>query len=122
MKNNLLQNMKSGFANVKELFGIFLSDDGDIVDTYDLYINSSDRSLAETAKQLKIIEEEQEASRLSLLGSKEKSISKKRPSSKELKKNFKSENKVSKEKTTKSRSSHRKRTGDDHILDKQPEK
>ena len=118
--NNLLQNMKSGFANVKELFGIFLSDDGDTVDTYDLYINSSDRSLAETAKQLKILEEEQEANRLTLFGSKEKTISKKRPSSKDLKKNLKSETKVVN--SIKSRSSHRKKTGDDHILDKQPEK
>ena len=116
--NNLLQNMKSGFANVKELFGIFLSDDDDIVDSYDMYINSNDRGLSETAKQLKIIEQEQENNRLDLLELKSKS--KKIVQKKELKKNLKSETEI---KPTKSnRSSQKKRTGDDHIKDKQPEK
>ena len=65
--SNIIQNMKSGFANMKELFGIMLSDDTN-EDNYDLYINGQDTALAQTAQELKDIEEEQEKKRLSLFG------------------------------------------------------
>ena len=69
---NILQNVKSGFANFKELFGILLSDEKEEENNYDLYINGDDRSLALVAKELKEIEEEQETKRLSLFGIKNK--------------------------------------------------
>ena len=46
---NIIQNMKSGFANMKELFGIMLSDDTN-ENNYDLYINGQNATLAKTAQ------------------------------------------------------------------------
>ena len=103
---------------MKELFGIFLSDDNDVVDTYDLYINSSDKNLAQTAIQLKTIEEDQESKRLALFES--KIVKRKILQKNDIKKNIKTETNINVSKT--SRSSHKKKTGDDHIKDKQPEK
>lgn len=67
--NHILQNMKSGFANMKELFGIFLSNDDNNEDGYDIYINSEDLDVSKTAQELKEIEQEQETKRLSLFNS-----------------------------------------------------
>lgn len=78
--NNILQNMKSGFANIKEIFGIILSDD-DTNEGYDLYINSSNADIAQTAQLLKNIENEQEQKRFSLFTAK--------TVKKDVKKNFK---------------------------------
>ena len=74
--NSLLQNVKSGFASIKELFGIFLSDEKDETNNYDLYINSSDSSLSQTAQELKTLEEEQETKRLSLFNEVKTKVSK----------------------------------------------
>ena len=52
--NHIFQNMKSGFANMKELFGIFLSvDDYSDDDCYSKYINSNDSNLSKQASLLK---------------------------------------------------------------------
>lgn len=67
--SNIIQNVKSGFATLKELFGIFLNDDANI-EGYDIYINSSNKDLSETAQVLKQLEEEQETKRFSFLNSK----------------------------------------------------
>lgn len=64
--NSLLQNVKSGFANIKELFGIFLSDENNQKDDYDLYIKSEDLDISQTAQELKTLEEQQESDRLSI--------------------------------------------------------
>lgn len=77
--NHILQNVKLGFDNMKELFGIFLSNDDYSENNYDLYINSADLNIAKTAQELKKIEEIQESKRLSILGS----ISKKRNNKKQ---------------------------------------
>ena len=70
--------MKSGFANIKELFGIILSVD-DTNEGYDLYINSKDSNISETAQLLKNIEQEQEQNRyVSFFTSKVKKDSKKK--------------------------------------------
>ena len=69
--------MKSGFANIKDLFGIILNDDAQN-EGYDLYINSTDESISETAQMLKQIEEEQESKRFSIFSPKQpKKVSKK---------------------------------------------
>ena len=62
--SSIIQNVKSGFANMKELFRILLSDDIEKND-YDSYINGNDKDLAQTAQELKELEEKQEAKRLS---------------------------------------------------------
>lgn len=67
--NNIIQNMKSGFASIKELFGIILSDDND-TEGYDLYINSTNVDIAQTAQMLQNIENEQEQKRFSLFSPK----------------------------------------------------
>ena len=74
--SNFIQNVKSGFANMKELLGIILSDDTNN-DGYDLYINSTDTNLAKTAQLLKQLEEEQESKRFSLFTKTQKKDSKK---------------------------------------------
>ena len=66
---------------MKELFGIFLNDDANI-EGYDIYINSSNKDISETAQVLKQLEKEQETKRFSIFNSK--------PSKKDSKKNFKS--------------------------------
>lgn len=76
--NNIIQNMKSGFANIKELFGIILSDYNDN-EGYDLYISSTDVDIAQTAQMLQNIEKEQEQKRFSLFS----------PTKVKAKKNFK---------------------------------
>lgn len=76
----ILQSVKSGFSNIKEIFEIFLSDN-DNNEGYDLYINSSDQDIAKTAKLLQILEPEQEQKRFSL-------FSTNKESKKEIKKNF----------------------------------
>ena len=50
--NHILQNVKSGFANMKELFGIFISVDENS-DGYDLYINSKDTELSQPKRSTK---------------------------------------------------------------------
>ncbi len=63
--SNIIQNVKSGFANIKELLGIFLNNDANY-EGYDLYINSSDERISQTAQVLKQLEEEQEHKRFSI--------------------------------------------------------
>ena len=64
-----IQNLKSGFVNMKELFKVMLSDDSTKeIDSYDLYINGKDQTIAKTAEALKAIEEMQEANRMSFFG------------------------------------------------------
>ena len=46
--NKILQNMKSGFDNIKELIGILINDEADTAG-YDIYMNSNDKDLAKTA-------------------------------------------------------------------------
>lgn len=65
----ILQSVKSGFSNIKEIFETFLSDN-DNNEGYDLYINSSDQDIAKTAKLLQILEPEQEQKRFLLFSSK----------------------------------------------------
>lgn len=66
-----IQNLKSGFVNMKELFKVMLSDDSTKeIDSYDLYINGKDQTIAKTAEALKAIEEMQEANRMSFFGMK----------------------------------------------------
>lgn len=62
----ILQNVKLGFANIKELLGIIVGDDTNN-EGYDLYIKSEDPEIANTAKNLKEAEEIQEANRFSIL-------------------------------------------------------
>lgn len=98
--NHILQNVKSGFANMKELFGIFISVDENS-DGYDLYINSKDTELSQIAGELKCIEQQQESKRFSLLSDKQPKRS--------TKKNFKSSP------SAKGKSSHKKILNDEHI-------
>lgn len=98
--NHILQNVKSGFANMKELFGIFISVDENS-DGYDLYINNKDTELSQIAGELKCIEQQQESKRFSLLSDKQPKRS--------TKKNFKSSP------STKGKSSHKKISNDEHI-------
>ena len=51
---------------MKELLCVLLNDDVENKNDYDSYINGDDKSLAETAQQLKDLEEKQEAKRLTL--------------------------------------------------------
>ena len=51
---------------MKELLCVLINDDVENKNDYDSYINGDDRSLAETAQQLKDLEEKQEAKRLTL--------------------------------------------------------
>lgn len=101
--NHILQNVKSGFANMKELFGIFISVDENS-DGYDLYINSKDTELSQIAGELKCIEQQQESKRFSLFSDKQS-----RRSTKSTKKNFKSSP------SAKGKSSHKKILNDEHI-------
>ena len=68
--SNIIQNVKSGFANIKELFGIILSDEHNN-EGYDLYINSSDEDISKIAQTLKKLEEEQESKRFAILVAKQ---------------------------------------------------
>lgn len=105
--SNIIQNMKSGFANIKELFGIILSDDTNN-QGYDLYINSSDEGISETAQMLKQLEEEQESKRFSIFSTKQPK--------KDSKKKFKSD-------VEKKQSSRNIISSDVHLLeDIEPEK
>lgn len=84
--SHILQNVKSGFANMSELLGIFLSIDENN-DGYDLYINSEDTELSQIAEELKMVEEQQESNRLSLFTAKKQRTN---SNAKTTKKNFKS--------------------------------
>lgn len=80
--NKIMQNIKSGFGNIKELIGIFIDDEDSNQEGYDIYMNSSDMELAHTAMLLQSLEHEQEKKRFSLFKTKE---SKKQ----QVKKNYK---------------------------------
>ncbi len=54
----LLQNVKSGFANFKDLFKIFLENSDE--DNYDIYINGSDLETSKIAQELLNAEQSQE--------------------------------------------------------------
>ena len=54
----VLQNVKSGFANFKDLFKIFLENNDE--DNYDMYINSSDVETSRIAQELLNAEQAQE--------------------------------------------------------------
>ncbi len=84
--SHILQNVKSGFANMSELFGIFLRVDENS-DSYDLYINGKDTELSQIAEELKVVEEQQESNRLSLFTARKQRTS---SNTKVAKKNFKS--------------------------------
>jgi len=81
---------------MKELFGIILSDDANN-EGYDLYINSTDENIAETAQLLKQLEEEQESKRFSIFSSKQpkKDSKKKLKSVTNLPENESSQNTIS---------------------------
>lgn len=101
--NHILQNVKSGFANMKELVGIFLNVDENS-DGYDRYINGNDIELSQIAGELKCIEQQQESKRFSLLSDKQP-----KRSTRSTKKNFKSSP------SAKGKSSHKKISNDEHI-------
>ena len=101
--SHILQNVKSGFANMKELFGIFISVDENS-DGYDLYINSKDTELSQIAGELKSIELQQESKRFSILADKQP-----KRSTRTTKKNFKSSP------SDKNGASHKKISNDEHI-------
>ena len=63
--NKLIQNMKMGFDNIKELIGIFINDESNDQD-YNIYLNSENSELAKTAMLLQSLEHEQEEKRFSL--------------------------------------------------------
>lgn len=92
--SNIIQNVKSGFANIKELFGIILSDDTNN-EGYDLYINSSDENIAETAQMLKQLEEEQESKRFSIFSTKQPKKDSKKKFKSVIEKNDSSQNIIS---------------------------
>lgn len=76
--NKIIQNMKSGFANIKATIEIMLSVDNSS-ENYDIYINSKNEDISQTAILLKNFEEEQESKRLSIFSfniGKEKKTSK----------------------------------------------
>lgn len=74
----IFQNLKSGFANIKELLSTMLGDEtSGIENNYDVYINSRDVAIARTARELKQIEEEQETKRLSIFTLNKRSTKKK---------------------------------------------
>lgn len=101
--NHILQNVKLGFANMKELVGIFLSVDENS-DSYDRYINGNDMELSQIARELKASEEKQETRIFSFFTDKSQSKSRKN-----TKKNFKSSP------STKNHSSHKEVSIDEHI-------
>lgn len=101
--NHILQNVKSGFANMKELVGIFLSVDENS-DGYDIYINGNDMELSQIARVLKDSEEKQETRIFSFFTDNRQSKSRKN-----TKKNFKSNP------STKNNSSHKEVSSDKHI-------
>lgn len=74
--NHILQNVKSGFANMKELVGLFLSVDENS-DGYDRYINGNDMELSQIARELKTSEEKQETRIFSFFTDKSQSKSRK---------------------------------------------
>lgn len=69
--NKIIQNMKLGFDNIKELIGIFIDDESSNPEGYDTYMNSSNTELAQTAMLLQSLEYEQEEKRFSLFKTKE---------------------------------------------------
>ena len=72
----IMQNMKSGFDNIKELIGIFIDDESSNTEGYDIYMNSSDTELAQTAMLLQNLEHEQEEKRFSLFNTKKHQVKK----------------------------------------------
>ena len=92
--SNIIQNVKSGFANIKELFGIILSDDENN-EGYDLYINSSDKDISDTAQALKKLEEQQESKRFSIFNAKQQKKDSKKKFKSDIEKNELSQNIVS---------------------------
>lgn len=92
--SNIIQNVKSGFANIKELFGIILSDDENN-EGYDLYINSADKDISETAQALKKIEEEQESKRFAIFSLNQTKKAPKKKFKSTLEKNDASQNIIS---------------------------
>lgn len=101
--NHILQNVKSGFANMKELVGIFLSVNENS-DGYDVYINGNDVELSKIAKVLKDSEEKQESQISSFFADRHQ-----RKSRKNTKKNFKSSP------STKNNSLHQEVSNNEHI-------
>ncbi len=101
--NHILQNVKSGFANMRELVGIFLSVNENS-DGYDVYINGNDVELSKIAKVLKDSEEKQESQTYSFFAD-----SHQRKSRKNTKKNFKSST------STKNNSLHQEVSNNEHI-------
>jgi len=89
--SNIIQNMKSGFANMKELFEIMLNDDANN-EGYDSYINSSNEGLSQTAQVLKQLEEEQEFRRFSIFSSKQPKKDSKKKFKSDLEENKASQN------------------------------
>lgn len=108
--SNIIQNVKLGFANIIEVVNIFISDDTNDSEGYDLYINGKDEEIAEKARELKQIEKQQENARISMFEFKPKT----KPNS-NSKKKYESTNVTKKE-------SSRRITSDVKILDKEPEK
>ncbi len=80
--NKIIQNMKSGFDNIRELIELFIDDGNSNQEGYNIYMNSSDIELAQTAKILQSLEYEQEQKRFSLFKTKE-------PKKHQVKKNYK---------------------------------
>lgn len=111
--NHIFQNMKSGFANMKELFGIFLSvDDYGDDDCYSKYINSNDSNLSQTALLLKEDETNRENRILNIFTTKRKR------GESSTKKNFSLDNKTS----SRCKTSHKSISSDVHTRKgKEPE-
>lgn len=110
--SNIIQNVKLGFANIIEVVNIFISDDTNDSEGYDLYINGKDEEIAKKARELQQIEKQQENARISMFEFKPKAKTKSNSNSK---KKYESTNVTKKE-------SSRRITSDEKILDKEPEK
>lgn len=67
--NKIIQNIKTGFDNVRELIGIFINDESND-QGYNIYLNSENVELAKTAMLLQSLESEQEEKRFSLFKTK----------------------------------------------------
>ncbi len=74
--NKIIQNMKSGFDNIRELIGVFIDAESSNPESYDIYMNSSDIELAQTAMLLQNLEHEQEEKRFSLFNTKKHQVKK----------------------------------------------
>lgn len=74
-----MPNVKTVLTNIKEIFGIMLSDDTSN-DGYDFYINSNDAGISETAKLLKSLEIQQEEKRFTVFSSKPAKVDTKKKS------------------------------------------